>query len=286
MSRNVNDIINNLSPMQRKKVETRAAQLIAEQMTLQQLRQACKLRQEKVAKSLRIGQEGVSKIEKRGDLLISTLRDYVEAMGGQLSLVVEFPDREPVILSGIAEFAQDMHFINPYEAAAKKYAPERTSVLFVAEAPPDALERYFYFENVERSDWLWIALMKALYPLEWGQTRTERERKEDWLLKFRKSQFRLIDAVKTPIDGDNRQRVTLIRSAAHELIEEIKKIAPKQIVLIKATVHEALFQQLRDACLPVVNEQSLPFPGFGRQTQFHEEFRRLVDTGALRLYPA
>src|SRR5881275_2189985 len=72
-------------------------------MTLQQLRQACKLTQQKVAKSLRIGQEGVSKIEKRSDLLISTLRDFVKAMGGQLSLVVEFPDRKPVILSGTAD---------------------------------------------------------------------------------------------------------------------------------------------------------------------------------------
>jgi hypothetical protein len=107
MSRNVNDIINKLSPTQRKRVETRAAQLIAEEMTLQQLRQVCKLTQQKVAKSLRIGQEGVSKIERRSDLLISTLRDFVQAMGGQLSLVVEFPDREPVILSGIAEFVQD-----------------------------------------------------------------------------------------------------------------------------------------------------------------------------------
>jgi transcriptional regulator with XRE-family HTH domain len=105
MSRNVNDIIKKLSPAQRKKVEIRAAQLIAEEMTLRQLRQACKLTQEKVAKSLHIGQEGVSKLEKRSDLLISTLRDYVKAMGGQLSLVVEFPDREPVILSGIADFA-------------------------------------------------------------------------------------------------------------------------------------------------------------------------------------
>ena len=101
MSRNVNDIIRKLTPGQRKKVEARAAQLIAEEMTLRQLRQACRLTQQKVAKSLRIGQEGVSKIERRSDLLISTLRDYVRAMGGQLSLVVEFPDREPVILSGI-----------------------------------------------------------------------------------------------------------------------------------------------------------------------------------------
>ncbi len=107
MSRNVNDLIKNLNPTQRKKVETRATQLIAEEMTLQQLRQACKLTQQKVARSLRIGQEGVSKIERRSDLLISTLRDYVQAMGGQLSLIVEFPNREPVVRSGIAEFVQD-----------------------------------------------------------------------------------------------------------------------------------------------------------------------------------
>jgi hypothetical protein len=104
MSKNVNATIRTLTPRQRNQVEARAAQLIAEEMTLQQLRQASRLTQQKVAKSLRIGQEGVSKIERRSDLLISTLRVYVQAMGGQLSLVVEFPDREPVVLSGIREF--------------------------------------------------------------------------------------------------------------------------------------------------------------------------------------
>jgi transcriptional regulator with XRE-family HTH domain len=103
MSRNVNDIIKELSPGRRKKVEARAAQLIAEEMTLQQLRHARHLTQQKIAKSLNIGQEGVSKLEKRSDLLISTLREYVEAMGGNLSLIAEFPDREPVLLSGIIE---------------------------------------------------------------------------------------------------------------------------------------------------------------------------------------
>ena len=105
MARNVNDIIKKLSAAQRKKVETRAAQLIAEEMTLREVRKARKLTQQKIAKSLRIGQEGVSKIEKRSDLLISTLRGYVEAMGGHLSLVAEFPNQEPVILAGIAEEA-------------------------------------------------------------------------------------------------------------------------------------------------------------------------------------
>jgi len=105
VARNVNDIIKGLSAAQRRKVEARAAQLIAEEMTLREIRKACKLTQQRIAKSLRIGQEGVSKIEKRSDLLISTLRSYVQAMGGRLSLVAEFPDREPVILSGLAEVA-------------------------------------------------------------------------------------------------------------------------------------------------------------------------------------
>jgi DNA-binding XRE family transcriptional regulator len=107
MPRNVNEIIRKLSPAQRKKVERRSAQLMAEEMTLRQLRRACRLTQQKVAKSLRIGQEGVSKIERRSDLLISTLQEYVHAMGGQLSLVVQFPDREPVVLSGISQWSGD-----------------------------------------------------------------------------------------------------------------------------------------------------------------------------------
>jgi hypothetical protein len=45
----------------------------------------------------------VSRLEKRSDLLLSTLRKTVEAMGGSLSLVAEFPDRDPVVLSGIAD---------------------------------------------------------------------------------------------------------------------------------------------------------------------------------------
>lgn len=103
MSVNVNDKIKKLSPAQRKKVEARAAELMAEEMTLRELRKARKLTQVRMAKSLGITQDSVSRIEKRSDLLLSTLRKTVEAMGGNLSLVAEFPDRAPVVLSGIAE---------------------------------------------------------------------------------------------------------------------------------------------------------------------------------------
>ena len=103
MSTNVNDKIKKLSPAQRKKVEARADELIAEEMTLRELRHARKLTQVRLAKTLGITQDSVSRLEKRSDLLLSTLRKTVQAMGGNLSLVAKFPDRAPVVLSGLAE---------------------------------------------------------------------------------------------------------------------------------------------------------------------------------------
>ena len=102
MPTNVNDKIRNLSPAQRKKVEVRAAQLIAEEMTLRELRRARKLTQTRMAKTLGVSQDSISRLEKRSDLLLSTLRKTIEAMGGSLFLVAKFPDRDPVVLSGIA----------------------------------------------------------------------------------------------------------------------------------------------------------------------------------------
>ena len=100
---NVDKKIKKLSPAHRKKVESRAAELIAEEMTLRDLRKARQLTQARMAEELGITQDGVSRLEKRSDLLLSTLRKTVEAMGGRLSLVAEFPDRAPVVLTGIAE---------------------------------------------------------------------------------------------------------------------------------------------------------------------------------------
>jgi transcriptional regulator with XRE-family HTH domain len=100
---NVDEKIRKLSPAQRKKVEAQEEELMAEEMTLRELRKARKLTQVLIAKVLGITQDSVSRLEKRSDLLLSTLRKTVEAMGGKLSLVAEFPDRPPIVLSGIAE---------------------------------------------------------------------------------------------------------------------------------------------------------------------------------------
>ena len=105
MAVNVDDKIAALDPARRREIEERAAELIAEEMTLRDLRRARQLTQASVARQLGISQDGVSRLEQRSDVLLSTLRKTVEAMGGSLSLVARFPDRPPVELTGIAESA-------------------------------------------------------------------------------------------------------------------------------------------------------------------------------------
>src|SRR6202162_683231 len=100
---NVNQIIRKLSPAERKKVEDSADEIIAEEMSLRDLRKARKLTQARVAKALGITQDSVSRLEKRSDLLISTLRKTVKAMGGDVRILAEFPDRAPVLLSELSE---------------------------------------------------------------------------------------------------------------------------------------------------------------------------------------
>ena len=103
MGLKVEDIIAGLDPARRRKVEEMSAQLIAEEMTLRELRKARQLTQVRVARKLGINQDAVSRLEQRSDLLLSTLRRTVEAMGGSLSLIARFPDRPPVEIAGIAE---------------------------------------------------------------------------------------------------------------------------------------------------------------------------------------
>lgn len=112
MATTLKDKIKKLPAARRKKVEARAARLIAQEMTLRELRQAHKRTQERIAETLGIGQEGVSRLEKRSDLLLSTLRSYIEAMGGSLSLIAKFPDHPPVEVAGLANIDADTETVH------------------------------------------------------------------------------------------------------------------------------------------------------------------------------
>lgn len=173
---------------------------------------------------------------------------------------------------------------NRYEEAGRQYSPASVDILFVAEAPPSALERYFYFPEVREHDHLWVALMRALYPQEFGETGQERSRKRDWLTRFQAGGSKLIDALREPIPQgtSSRKRISLLRGQADARVREIANLAPRQVLLIKVTVYDALYETLSAAGLPVIDGR-LPFPGSGRQAQFQDGFRKLVEAGKLVL---
>jgi DNA-binding Xre family transcriptional regulator len=99
----VDDKIRQLSAARRKRVEARARALIAEEMTLRELRKAREWTQMRLAEAMGIQQDSVSRLEKRKDVRLSTLRKAVEAMGGKLTVVAEFPGQAPVVVTGIGE---------------------------------------------------------------------------------------------------------------------------------------------------------------------------------------
>jgi transcriptional regulator with XRE-family HTH domain len=98
-----------LTPERRARIQAEADRLHAEYQTLKELRKARELTQVQLAASLGIRQATIAQLEKRSDLMISTLRSYVEAMGGRLRLTVEFPDKAPVALEGFGDAEEPRH---------------------------------------------------------------------------------------------------------------------------------------------------------------------------------
>ena len=81
-----------MSPEAQRRVEAKSAELEAE-MQLAELRQAMRLSQAEIAEVLEVSQSSVAKMEKRADMLVGTLRRFIQAMGGDLELIARFPDR-------------------------------------------------------------------------------------------------------------------------------------------------------------------------------------------------
>jgi hypothetical protein len=92
MAKNFNTLRERMSPERRARVEKRVARTL-EKMALHELRHARRLNQTQVASGLKSAQSEVSKIENRADMHVSTLRQYVEALGGHLEMQAVFPDQ-------------------------------------------------------------------------------------------------------------------------------------------------------------------------------------------------
>jgi DNA-binding XRE family transcriptional regulator len=100
MGRSLAEVTDSLSPEMRQEIEQGTKDLIleVEALRLKQLRERWGLSQQELAKILNISQPAVSKLEDRSDVMLSTLRQYVESLGGHLEILVTFPDRPTIKL--------------------------------------------------------------------------------------------------------------------------------------------------------------------------------------------
>lgn len=94
MAKKLEHLMEQLPARRRAAIKARAGELA----TLKDLRQAVAQTQQDLAVALGVGQDTISRLEKRSDMLLSTMRRYVEAMGGTLELVAQFPNRPPVVI--------------------------------------------------------------------------------------------------------------------------------------------------------------------------------------------
>ncbi|MBE5513769.1 Uncharacterised protein [Mycobacteroides abscessus subsp. abscessus] len=150
-------------------------------------------------------------------------------------------------------------------AAAERYRPDRVRLLLVAQAPPDADDRYFYFTDVATQDSLFRSVARAILP----HTEPTRDNKASLLAQLRDRGVFLIDLKPDPVDGSP------LSPCVPALLARIAELAPERIILIKADVHDVAYPALAAASLPV-SKVRIPFPSSGRQKEFAEAFGRAL----------
>ena len=150
------------------------------------------------------------------------------------------------------------------EQAAARYRPARVETLLVSEAPPSALDRYFYFEDVTEHDSLFRHVVEAVL----GEKPTRD--KAPYLDELRERGWFLIHMSQDPF----RDRAVL-PPLLPDLLARCEELAPRRVVVIGAPLFDLVHRPMRSAGLPVVDVR-LPYPGSGQQRRFLEGFRPIV----------
>lgn len=109
MGRNIDDVLAGLPKARREKIEANAARKAREMIeyadSVSEIRRAMGKTQSEIARQLGVGQVAVAQLEKRSDLLLSTLRRYIRAAGAELSLVVRTKQGAEIVLQSLGEVA-------------------------------------------------------------------------------------------------------------------------------------------------------------------------------------
>ena len=118
VAKKLDDVMATLPKARQRRIEARAMALA----TLKDLRQAAQQTQQQLAATLGVGQDTISRLERRSDMLLSTLRHYVESMGGKLELVAQFPNRPPLVIEHLGKSSAGRRQVEATKPRTRKAA--------------------------------------------------------------------------------------------------------------------------------------------------------------------
>jgi hypothetical protein len=165
--------------------------------------------------------------------------------------------------------------LSQLEDSRTKYKPEVIKTVIIAEAPPDSVERFFYYEDVKKADFLFLGIVEVLYPeakkkyLEYNR---HTQIKEIILKQLQIDGYFLLDLFELPISlcSDNEIQ------AVSKLTKKLEKICDSKtpIILIKANVFDIAYKPLK-LKFNVMNKR-IEFPSCGNQLKFQTKFTELI----------
>ena len=163
--------------------------------------------------------------------------------------------------------------------AREYYRPENVKVLFIAEAPPSSLDRFFYYPKVKSGDSLFLYIIRAVFPsLDEMATAELRMLKPKFLNQFKTIGYFLEDSVEQPISQgtSSTKKVAILNSGQSALLERIEPYkSDSKIVLISSTVYTANYNYLKGHGFNIIHTSAIPFPGSGQQKRFVEAIEKI-----------
>lgn len=167
--------------------------------------------------------------------------------------------------------------IEKIELARLKYKPERIKLLLIAEAPPDNIERFFYYEDVHEGDFLFLGIVEAIsidVKAKYIESNRNPEVKRLVLEWLKELGIYLIDLSDKPINGNRDDLPTNLPS----LIRKVKSLINDDtlISLVKVNVYDIAFEILNKKFNNVINLR-IDFPSSGNQKKFQEKFKKVLE---------
>ena len=153
--------------------------------------------------------------------------------------------------------------------AAERYRPDVVDLLLIAEAPPSALDRFFYFEHVPTHDSLFRYVVRGIL----GETPTRD--KAPYLDELRARGVFLVHLCEDPFSS----RREAVPGCVPGLVRRCRELRPRRVILIGAGTFDHAYDALVRAGLPVT-DMRLPYPGSGQQRRFAEGFALALRTAS------